>query len=336
MSLNAVNEQEYSSDSIRMNPRSLNEKITNWHELSDSIKMLRINAEEIFQNEFSKSLKIPLDKISLVPDREPNFFHPSKITYQVSQPHVSEKSIAYVHEALYTKHISSASKWIRLLSLRLQTLFQVPVALPCSNGFTALLLALQASGIQEGDEVICPSFTMIAVANAIHFVNATPVFVDLAANGSYNPNWNEISKRITTKTKACIICHTYGVPIEYADLKVIVKECKKRNILLIEDISECVGIVIMNQRGETRLLGTFGDYACASMYANKIVNAGDGGFILCKNVGAQAKLEMFLNHGFSKVNNLVISFNFFYNYSEVINGILEFYFSEYTKTLGIS
>jgi len=69
----------------------------------------------------------------------------------------------------------------------------------------------------------------------------------------------------------------------------------------------------MNQRGETRLLGTFGDYACASMYANKIVNAGDGGFILCKNVGVQAKLEMFLNHGFSKVNNSERVFNFLFN-----------------------
>ena len=86
------------------------------------------------------------------------------------------------------------------------------------------------------------------------------------------------------------------MPVEYNDLTMIVKECKQRDIILIEDISECVGIVIRDKR----LLGTFGDFACASMYANKIVNAGDGGFVLCKNLASQAKLEMFLNHGFSK------------------------------------
>ena len=72
--------------------------------------------------------------------------------YRVAQPYISEKSIDYVNDAFYSKNISSASKWFKLLSSHLKQLYQVPVAIPTSNGFTALFLALQASHIEQGDE----------------------------------------------------------------------------------------------------------------------------------------------------------------------------------------
>ena len=137
-----------------------------------------------------------------------------------------------------------------------------------------MVLALQCAGIGPGSEVIVPTFTMIAVPNAVSFVGAHPIFVDNAAPNNYNPSLAEIKQSITSKTKAIIVTHTYGNPVN--DIAQIAEECKRNCWTLIEDISECVGIKIRqfssskNFASKTKLLGTFGDYACASLYANKV------------------------------------------------------------------
>lgn len=107
---------------------------------------------------------------------------------------------------------------------------------------------------------------MIAVPNAVKFVGADCVFVD-NADDDYNPSWKQIEDVATTATKAIIIAHTYGRPA--LEIEAIVEGCKRKNWVCIEDISECVGIRMQTKDG-ARLLGTFGDYACASMYANKV------------------------------------------------------------------
>ena len=103
-------------------------------------------------------------------------------------------------------------------------------------------------------------------------------------------------KLIADKTKAVILCHTYGVPTK--DLLKVVDECSRRKWFLIEDISECVGVKT-HTGNETRLLGTFGDLSCASLYANKIVHSADGGFILAKDARLEARLKSLVNHGFT-------------------------------------
>lgn len=93
-----------------------------------------------------------------------------------------------------------------------------------------------------------------------------------------------------------ILCHTYGVPTR--DLLRVVDECRRRKWFLIEDISECVGVKIRVDN-EDRLLGTFGDLSCASLYANKIVHSADGGFILANDRRLEARLKSLVNHGFT-------------------------------------
>jgi perosamine synthetase len=129
-----------------------------------------------------------------------------------------------------------------------------------------LVLALQSAGIKQNDDVIVPALTMIAVPNAVKFAGANCVFVDNTID-DYNPSWENIQNAATKNTKAVIIAHTYGKPA--VELEAIVQGCKEKNWILIEDISECVGIRIQTDDG-AKLLGTFGDYACASMYANKV------------------------------------------------------------------
>jgi dTDP-4-amino-4,6-dideoxygalactose transaminase len=103
------------------------------------------------------------------------------------------------------------------------------------------VLALQAAGVGQGDEVVLPAMTMVAVANAVAAVGGMPVFVDLAPGG-YNPNLDIIEAATTAATKAIIITHTYGVP--FPRVWELARLAKARGWCLIEDISECFGVCV--------------------------------------------------------------------------------------------
>ena len=146
--------------------------------------------------------------------------------------------------------------------------------------------------------MIVPAFTMIAVANAVTFVGAKPIFADNSSDNRYNPGWNEIEESISgsssvAQVKAVIVSHTYGIPAPGMDQ--IYENCQQRGWKLIEDISEVVGI----EWDDSRLLGSIGDFATASLYANKIVHAGDGGFVLAKDPTLKSHLKSLANHGFT-------------------------------------
>ncbi|RWS06868.1 uncharacterized protein B4U79_00388, partial [Dinothrombium tinctorium] len=285
--------------SAKQNPAPLCEKVINWNELSETAKNIELNYEnflsELLRQKLHAEVGLPAELSHLIPDREP-LMPSTGWVYRVCEPYISNLMKKNVIESIYTGSVSSASRWPKIMANKFKALFGSGTAIPCSNGFTALLLSLQVLDIGDGDEVILPSMTMIAVANAVHFLGAKPVFVDNAP-GKYNPGWNEIRCAITERTKAVIVTHTYGVPCH--DLLTIVVECKKLNLWLIEDISECVGIEIQVNNNEIRLLGTLGDIAAASLYANKIVHGGDGGIILAKEPSLAPRLNSLLNHGFT-------------------------------------
>lgn len=286
---------EYIIASKRQNPAPLCDKISNWRELPKNLTTIKILVPDILTEAINSSLMVPKESLHVVPDREPAAPHDGW-RFRVSEPFTCDKLKQNVIEALYGNSVSSGGYWPQELSQKLKVIFGAPVAQPCCNGFVAIVLALQASGIGNGDEVIMPSMTMIAVANAVSFLQAVPVFVDNKAD-NYNPGWEEIQSAITEKTKAIIVTHTYGVPTP--DLETIVEKCKERKLILIEDISECVGISVTISNGSQKLLGTFGNFAAASMYANKIIHAGDGGFVLAKDPKLQSYLMSMVNHGFT-------------------------------------
>jgi perosamine synthetase len=143
--------------------------------------------------------------------------------------------------------------------------------------------------IGPGDHVLVPSFTMVAVANAVKMVGATPIYVD-CADGQLNPAVGEYMAKATPKCKCVVTCHTFGVP---AEIDAIAKMCKEQKWLLVEDICEAIGT-----KSGGKLVGTFGDFACGSLYANKVVTAGDGGWVHCRDPKRHDRVKSIINHGF--------------------------------------
>jgi len=172
-------------------------KVNNWTEMNPQLRDLELNAELILTEMINKSLKVELETLPLVPDREPST-PPTGWRYNVSAPFMPEKAKENVINALLSGSVSSAGFWPKQMSQKLKQIFGVPVAQPCSNGFTALMLAMQTINIGKGDEVIMPAMTMIAVPNAVHFLGAVPVFVDCAED-NYNPGWKQILGAATGK-----------------------------------------------------------------------------------------------------------------------------------------
>eukprot|EP00448_Togula_jolla_P039365 CAMPEP_0170627390 /NCGR_PEP_ID=MMETSP0224-20130122/31947_1 /TAXON_ID=285029 /ORGANISM="Togula jolla, Strain CCCM 725" /LENGTH=450 /DNA_ID=CAMNT_0010954389 /DNA_START=12 /DNA_END=1360 /DNA_ORIENTATION=- len=211
--------------------------------------------------------------------------------YRVLEPYYTRESVDNVMEAMMEGQISSGAAWPRKLAENICSLYNVPVALPTSSGASALMVSLLACDLGPQDHVLVPSFTMVAVANAVTMVGATPVFCD-SAPGSLNPGMEEILQKATPRTKAVIICHTYGVAAK--EIQKLADLCRERCWWLIEDICEAMGTKADNGQ----LVGTFGDFAVSSLYANKPITAGDGGWIHAREAKHHDRLKSLINHGF--------------------------------------
>lgn len=175
-------------------------------------------------------------------------------------------------------------------------------AVAVSSGTTALHLALLALGIGPGDEVIVPSFTFMASANAPLFVGAKPVFVDIDEQ-TFNINPVEIEERITKKTKAIIPVHLFGRP---ANMKQVVKIAKKHKLFIIEDAAQAHGAEILNKK-----VGTFGDAACFSFYPTKNMTCGEGGMITTGSAKIAKNVKLLREHGMpQKYHHERLGYNF--------------------------
>lgn len=161
-------------------------------------------------------------------------------------------------------------------------------AVTFNSGTSALHAVLLAYGIGQGDEVIVPSFTFIATANAPLFVGARPVFADIEET-NYGLNPDSVRRKITPKTKAIIPVHYGGGPCLVEELKVIAEE---HNLLLIEDAAESFGA-----RRNGKQVGTFGDAAMFSLCQTKVFTTGEGGFIVTDSRDIGEKLKLIRSHG---------------------------------------
>lgn len=228
------------------------------------------------------------------PDPEPLMTGLPKI--QVAYPFIPPEAKQRVVKAIEDGEISSATSVVKEFEAELRNYFQVPFAKSCSSGYSALVLALKLACVKPGEEVLIPTFTMAAVVNAVLTVGARPIFVD-CEEGNLNPSVSQYKQHITSSTSALIVTHTYGIPADCLSLKMF---CEEKRITLIEDIAEAIGSEYCG-----KLVGTFGHFACASLYANKIITAGDGGFVLsnCDIIEADEltqRANSYANHGFSK------------------------------------
>jgi perosamine synthetase len=204
----------------------------------------------------------------------------------VCEPFLNGNELKYVKEAITSTWISSSGKYVSELEKEFPKYIGVDYATLTTSGTTALHLALRAIGIGEGDEVIIPSFTMIACAFSVCFCGAKPVFVDCDRE-TWNMNTDLIEEKVTSKTKAIMAVHIYGHP---CDMDPIRKIAQKHNLLIIEDAAEALGSIY-----KERKCGSLGDISCFSFFANKMITSGEGGIVVTNNKSFSDNCRYFKN-----------------------------------------
>ena len=213
---------------------------------------------------------------------------PRKIA--IAEPDLSGNEEKYIVECVRTGWISSKGKFVNQFEEKFAEYIGVKHAIAVSSGTAALHLALAALDIQPGDEVIMPTFTMIACANAAKYLGAKPVLVDSEIS-TWNIDPNKIEEKITKKTKAIMVVHIYGHP---ADMDPIIKIAKKYNLYVVEDAAEAHGAEYKGKK-----VGGIGDVGCFSFYANKIITTGEGGMVTTNDDEIAEKVRKLRDQGYN-------------------------------------
>lgn len=204
----------------------------------------------------------------------------------VCTPLLGGNEIKYVTDAVSTGWISSSGSYVTAFEEAFAKYCGVKYAVAVCNGTVAIHLALSALGIGKGDEVIIPSFTMIATAFAVCYTGATPVFVD-ADKDTFNIDVTKIEEKITSKTKAIIPVHIFG---NMCNMDEIERIAKKHNLFIIEDSAEAHGAEYKGKKS-----GSFSDIASFSFFANKNLTTGEGGMVVTENEEYYKKCKYFKN-----------------------------------------
>ena len=205
----------------------------------------------------------------------------------VSEPCLDGNEMKYLTDCLQSGWVSSLGKYITTFEQKYAEFCGVKYAVAVSNGTTALHLALAALGIGAGDEVIVPTLSFIATANAVRYTNATVVFADSEAE-TWNIDPADVARKITSHTKAIIPVHIYGHP---ANMQPILDLAKKHNLAVIEDAAEAHGALYKGKRvGSLGLVGSF------SFYGNKIITTGEGGILTTDDDALANRLRFLRDH----------------------------------------
>lgn len=206
----------------------------------------------------------------------------------VSKPALIGKEKEYVLDCLESTWISSNGKYIEAFEKSFAKYLGVRHALSCCNGTAALHLALLALGIKPGDEVLVPTLTYVATANAVSYTGATPVLVD-ADPETWNIDPEKIEDLINEKTKAIITVPLYG---HSCDMDVIIEITKKHNLLLVEDAAEALGAEYKGKK-----CGSMADVSTFSFYGNKTITTGEGGMVVTNDNELAARIKLLKGQG---------------------------------------
>jgi perosamine synthetase len=189
----------------------------------------------------------------------------------VNIPLLSGNEEKYLLECIRTGWISSEGEFIKKFERGFSDYIGRKHGVAVSNGSAALDIAVQALKLTTGDEVIMPAFTIISPAISVVRAGAKPVLVE-SDPATWNMDVTQIEAKITPRTKAIIVVHIYGLPV---DMDPVLALCKKYNLKLIEDAAEMHG-----QTYKGKMCGTFGDISIFSFYPNKHITSGEGGMLL--------------------------------------------------------
>ena len=209
----------------------------------------------------------------------------------VNEPLLNGNEKKYLCECIDIGWISSEGPFVKEFEQKMSATVDRKYGIAVSNGTAALEVAVQALGIGEGDEVIMPAFTIISCAMSVTKVGAIPVLVDSDLY-TWNMNIQEIEAKITPKTKAIMMVHLYGLPVE-ADK--VLTLAKKYNLKVIEDAAEMYG-----QTYNGRPCGSFGDISIFSFYPNKHITTGEGGMVVTDDEQLAERCRMLRNLCFKK------------------------------------
>jgi dTDP-4-amino-4,6-dideoxygalactose transaminase len=207
----------------------------------------------------------------------------------IAAPYIDKKEMEAVKKPLSRGWLTQGS-CVSDFEKEFARIHGIQHAIAATSCTSALHLALVALGIGPGDEVIVPSFTWIATANAVEYVGARPVFCDIERT-TFNICVKDIEALITRRTKAIIPVHLFGL---CADMNKITAICKRHGLYVIEDAACAIGASIHEKKA-----GSFGDIGCFSFHPRKIVTTGEGGMCATNNDALAALLISLRNHGAS-------------------------------------
>jgi len=215
------------------------------------------------------------------------------------------KEKKYLQECIDTGWISGEGPFIDKFEKEFSQYIGRSYGVAVSNGSAALDIAVLAAGVGQGDEVIMPTFTIISPALSVVRAGAIPVLVD-SDPVTLNMDVSQIERKITPKTKAIIVVHIYGLPVKVDEVLAL---AKKYDLKVIEDAAEMHGQTFRGKK-----CGTFGDISIFSFYANKVINTGEGGMILCDDAGLANHCRKLRNLAFEPGGPRFVHFEMGYNY----------------------
>jgi perosamine synthetase len=200
----------------------------------------------------------------------------------VAAPMLVGNEKKYVLDCLESTWISSGGKYTESFEVAFAQFCGVQHAVSCCNGTVALHLALMALGVQSGDEVIVPSLTFVATANAVTYCGARPVFVDCDRD-TWTMDPSTIEAKITPRTKGIVVVHLYGHP---ADMDSIQSIARRHQLFVVEDAAEAHGALYKGRR-----VGSLGNIGTFSFYGNKIITTGEGGMVVTDDPAMAGKVR---------------------------------------------
>jgi len=214
----------------------------------------------------------------------------------VNRPLFAGNEKKYLAECIETGWISSEGPFVKRLEADFARLMGCAHGVAVANGSVAIDVALAALRIGPGDEVILPSFTIISCAAAIVRAGAIPVVVD-CENDTWNIDVSLIEAKITSRTKAIMAVHIYGLPV---DMDPLLALARKRKLHVIEDAAEEIG-----QSYKGRPVGSLGDITTVSFYANKHVTTGEGGMVVTNDPALAERCRSLRNLCFDKERRFI-------------------------------
>ncbi|MDB5119076.1 MAG: aminotransferase DegT [Sphingobacteriales bacterium] len=206
----------------------------------------------------------------------------------IAKPYLTEEEAQAAYDTILTGWITQGPR-VKEFEEKFAAYTGSKYAVAVSNCTTALHLSMIVAGIKSGDEVICPSMSYIATANAITYVGATPVFAEVRSD--YNLDPADVEGKITSRTKAILLVHQIGMP---ADIDAFRLLAEKYNLKLIEDAACAAGSEYKGQK-----IGSHSTLVCFSFHPRKVISTGDGGMITTDREDYYNRLQLFRQHGMS-------------------------------------